>query len=790
MNANDAGFGDAPDEIAWVRALARRLVAAPEDAEDLEQEAWLAVLRLRPRAHAGLRPWLATVLRNGARRAARTQRHRQGHEARSARAEALPSAQELAQRAELARALVAHILRLDEPFRSTVLLCFQEGLAPREVARRQGIPAATVRSRLARGLAELRVRLDVERGRERWLAVLFALDGAAAEAVVPRALAAAGLGMLALVGALAFVTWARAQRDESLSVAAAALPATEASAPSAPASPPGPPARRESLPSPASELSCRVRLLDALTGEPLPDYRVAPRTGAPQTELVSDTQGELVLALAPGARLAFDLPENVGPASEAGDIRPRDCALERSEGAPQPLELRVPAGPTYRLVLVRPPGYALADLRATLAVRGNAPPREELVADVRAGAVPWVRFSPAALRLPAAEAWTLRVTTADGLWAGEAEVAEREGRVSTPVAIEFAARARLRVRDPSGAPLPQASLRGEALAGASAPTRATFARSGAELVASALVPGAWELVARAAGHVEARERVELAALEERRIDLVLLPAPAVPRARLAGRLESASGRYRDSAYPRLTPLDGSGARGAPLEWREEHGRVVGLFAGDVPAPGRYRVEVDVPGFLAVEPPFVELEAGDPPARFLLRDDVTLSALELRARDDEGPLAFRVRLTVETANGPRRSDSGEPRAEVRFEGVPRGARCRTLVFAAGHCPAEGELLVEDLARPLEVHLERGFGFVLVACDGAGRPLAGARIEGDGAALAETDAAGRALVALARAPRTLRITYRDWRPRASARLAPDGALAVGADPELEVVLEPVR
>jgi hypothetical protein len=46
-----------------------------------------------------------------------------------------------------------------------VLLCYAEDLSPNEVARRQGIPAATVRSRLKRGLAELRRRLQPDNDR-------------------------------------------------------------------------------------------------------------------------------------------------------------------------------------------------------------------------------------------------------------------------------------------------------------------------------------------------------------------------------------------------------------------------------------------------------------------------------------------------------------------------------------------------------------------------------------------------------------------------------------------------
>jgi len=75
---------------------------------------------------------------------------------------------ELVARAELQRRLVERVLALREPSRSTVLLCYFEGLAPSEAARAMGVPAATMRSRLKRALDELRAQFDAEQreGRE------------------------------------------------------------------------------------------------------------------------------------------------------------------------------------------------------------------------------------------------------------------------------------------------------------------------------------------------------------------------------------------------------------------------------------------------------------------------------------------------------------------------------------------------------------------------------------------------------------------------------------------------
>lgn len=63
------------------------------------------------------------------------------------------------------------VLALAEPYRTTVLLRFWEGLSPAAIAKQQGVPTETVRTRLKRGLMQLRARLDDEHGGDRkaWL---------------------------------------------------------------------------------------------------------------------------------------------------------------------------------------------------------------------------------------------------------------------------------------------------------------------------------------------------------------------------------------------------------------------------------------------------------------------------------------------------------------------------------------------------------------------------------------------------------------------------------------------
>lgn len=158
----------------WLRQLARSLVN--EGADDVVQDAWVAALSNPPRGERGLRPWLRTVVTNAVRLRWR------GNANRVAREEAasdlddrlVPSPAELLERHELQQLLARLVGELDEPFRSTILLRFAEGLTPAEIADRLSIPGGTVRWRLKEGLDRLRVQLDAaHRGdRRAWLVAL------------------------------------------------------------------------------------------------------------------------------------------------------------------------------------------------------------------------------------------------------------------------------------------------------------------------------------------------------------------------------------------------------------------------------------------------------------------------------------------------------------------------------------------------------------------------------------------------------------------------------------------
>ncbi len=242
----------------WVRRLAVRLVRDPALAEDLAQETWMAVLLHPPSQDRPLRPWLGQVLRNLVIMWARGRGRRIRREqvvAPSAEAPE-PSPESLVARVEAQRVLTDLVLALSEPVRETVLLRYIQGLSAADIARRQKIPAGTVRWRLKEGLDQLRSQLDRRAGgdRQAWRAGLVAAfglppGGAALTPAAGPALAAsasktpvlAGLATLVLLGALVPLAFTlAARRSHAPSIATASSRALSLLASGGPLGLPGP----------------------------------------------------------------------------------------------------------------------------------------------------------------------------------------------------------------------------------------------------------------------------------------------------------------------------------------------------------------------------------------------------------------------------------------------------------------------------------------------------------------------------------------------------------------------
>jgi RNA polymerase sigma factor (sigma-70 family) len=166
-------------EMDWVRRLARALLRDDAAADDVAQETWLIAASEQPDEDRPLRPWLARVVRNLSRTRRRGEARRDEREAAyedtSDRVVATPA--ELVERVELQRVVAGEVLALAEPFRSTILLHFFEGLSSAQIARRLGIPNGTVRRRLKTALDQLRdaLRNRTDQPKGGWLAALVPL---------------------------------------------------------------------------------------------------------------------------------------------------------------------------------------------------------------------------------------------------------------------------------------------------------------------------------------------------------------------------------------------------------------------------------------------------------------------------------------------------------------------------------------------------------------------------------------------------------------------------------------
>jgi len=168
----------------WLTRLARALVGDAA-AGDVVQDTYEAALAKPPKREGPLRPWLGGVARNVARMATRSRTRREKREQAVVVHDDVPSPEQLVERAEMQQKVGRLVLELREPLRSTLLLRFLEGMTASEIARAQGIPAATVRSRVKDALDRIRASLDAEHGNNRraWTGVL-AFPAAQKSAVV------------------------------------------------------------------------------------------------------------------------------------------------------------------------------------------------------------------------------------------------------------------------------------------------------------------------------------------------------------------------------------------------------------------------------------------------------------------------------------------------------------------------------------------------------------------------------------------------------------------------------
>lgn len=240
-----------PEELlahaGWLRQLALGLVRGAADPEDLVQATYLAALRTPPERDLPIRRWLAQVLRNVWKMRVRSTTRRATRETEFAAveyAEGATSPEALLARFQTQRLLGSLVAELEEPYRSTVLLRYQEGLSSAEIARMQDIPPGTVRWRLMTGLEKLREALDgkTEGDRRAWMAMLIPFGKPLKAAAVKGAsvkLYATAAAAIALAGSMAVIGLGRSGASQAPQGAprAAEAPMEQKSLPALPPSP-------------------------------------------------------------------------------------------------------------------------------------------------------------------------------------------------------------------------------------------------------------------------------------------------------------------------------------------------------------------------------------------------------------------------------------------------------------------------------------------------------------------------------------------------------------------------
>lgn len=151
-----------------VYALARRILARAEDAEEVVQDVFAQVWRDAARydhERASVAGWIVMLARTRAIDRLRSRRARPDHDhpAQTAATPHLPSGGRNPEQVAISADAVQHIRMaladLPEAQRSIVELAYYAGLTHVEIAKKTGVPLGTVKTRLRTAMAALRLAL-------------------------------------------------------------------------------------------------------------------------------------------------------------------------------------------------------------------------------------------------------------------------------------------------------------------------------------------------------------------------------------------------------------------------------------------------------------------------------------------------------------------------------------------------------------------------------------------------------------------------------------------------------
>ncbi len=181
-----------PKHRAFLCRLARRLVRDEARADDLVQETCLRTLRMKEGPSGDRRSFLAGVLRQVAREFTRSSSRRRAREKRAARGES--RADRAIVEFEAQESLMHALGRLDGATRTTLILRYQDGLSVAAIAALRAESFSAVKSRIHRGLTQLRSDLRAKPGADSMAAL-----GVLAKSSALRGSAASFLGSLLML---------------------------------------------------------------------------------------------------------------------------------------------------------------------------------------------------------------------------------------------------------------------------------------------------------------------------------------------------------------------------------------------------------------------------------------------------------------------------------------------------------------------------------------------------------------------------------------------------------------
>ena len=151
-----------------IQGVIYRIVGNHDEARDVSQEAFLKAYRALGtfKQEARFSSWLYQIAINATRDRLRRRRRRNDlslddvEEREPSLRDAGPSALDLIESSDLSRVVAAAMAALPEEQREVVILKEYEGLTFPEIAETLDVPLSTVKTRLYRGLVQLRVRLE------------------------------------------------------------------------------------------------------------------------------------------------------------------------------------------------------------------------------------------------------------------------------------------------------------------------------------------------------------------------------------------------------------------------------------------------------------------------------------------------------------------------------------------------------------------------------------------------------------------------------------------------------